>query len=305
MPDAEGQRESRGPDRTDRQVMEGWGAGLSGTVVRRDRVVHVEHIWGTAVTINVAGTTGRDRQALAAVDVCRDFLGRVDEVFSPYRPLSEVSLHRSGLGRPGVTTPDFAEVMAECRRIRMLTRGSFDPWSVPGGYDPSGYVKGWAAGRASGLLVAAGFADHLVNAGGDISARGDEEPGSGGGWPVGIVNPHRPTEIVEVVRLRDRAMATSGRYERGDHVTDPSTGTAAVRVDSVTVVGPDAGVADAVASAGLVDGVASMAWFGGLGSQWSLYVIAGETAHAYGSAFEDAAESREPDGGAGVPPGVS
>ena len=266
--------------------MAGWDLGVSGTVVRGDHVVHVEHVWGTAVTINVAGARGREREAMAAIGVCTAFFTRVDETFSTYKPLSEVTMHRAGLSRPGAHTADFEEVMAECRRVRTLTRGSFDPWSVPGGYDPSGYVKGWAAGRASGLLVTAGFADHLVNAGGDISASGDEDPGSGGGWPVGIVNPHQPAEIVEVVCLRDQAMATSGTYERGDHLTDPSTGTAAVRANSVTVVGPDAGVADAVASAGLVDGVASMEWFEALGPEWSLYVIDAETAHSYGPAFE-------------------
>ena len=89
--------------------------------------------------------------------------------------------------------------MAACRDLRAVTHGAFDPWAVPGGYDPSGYVKGWAAGRASARLASAGFGDHLINAGGDICASGDEEPGSGRGWPVGILNPHAPTEVIEVV----------------------------------------------------------------------------------------------------------
>jgi thiamine biosynthesis lipoprotein len=134
-------------------------------------------------------------------------------------------------------------------------------------------------------LVAASFADHLVNAGGDIYASGDELPGSGKGWPTGIVNPHDPTEIVEVVNLRNESMATSGRYERGDHVIDPSTGLPALAVDSATVVGPDPGVADALASAALVRGTASVTWFDSLGPDWSLYLVTGETASTFGPAF--------------------
>ncbi len=196
--------------RTSTEVVDGWAHGISGSVVREDQVVHVEHIWGTAITINLSGTHGRADQALAAIDGCREFFVEVDETFSTYKPMTEVSLFRAGLERPGQQSAEFEEVMRACRELRSLTQGAFDPWSVPGGYDPSGYVKGWAAGRAGQRLVAAGFTDHLVNAGGDIWASGDEVPGSRHGWPTGIVNPHQPAEVVEVVHLRNEAMATSG-----------------------------------------------------------------------------------------------
>jgi thiamine biosynthesis lipoprotein len=81
-------------------------------------------------------------------------------------------------------------------------------------------------------------------------------------------------------------MATSGRYERGDHVVDPATGAPAVGVDSATVVGPDSGIADAAASAALVDGLESVAWFGLLGPEWSLHVVIGDTANSFGPAFD-------------------
>ena len=38
------------------EVIDGWAEGISGSLVHEDRVVHVEHIWGTAMTINLAGT---------------------------------------------------------------------------------------------------------------------------------------------------------------------------------------------------------------------------------------------------------
>ena len=274
-----------GTSRTDHEIVEGWSRGISGTSVREDRVVHVEHIWGTAVTLTITGTSGREHEALTAIADCRALFERVDRTFSTYRAESEVALYRSGLDRPGRQSEEFEEVMRSCEDLRRTTLGAFDPWSVPGGYDPSGYVKGWAAGLSSAQLGQAGFGDHLVNAGGDICASGDEVPGAGTGWPVGIVNPHSPAEVVEVVVLRDQAMATSGAYERGGHVVDPDTGTPAVGVESATVVGPDPGVADAIASAALVHGQASMRWFVGLGSQWSLYLVAGDSAHLFGPAF--------------------
>ena len=63
-------------------------------------------------------------------------------------------------------------------------------------------------------------------------------------------------------------------------------GLPATAVDSATVVGPDAGFADALASAAQVSGMATMDWFAGLGPDWSLHLVAGEIAHSYGSAFD-------------------
>jgi FAD:protein FMN transferase len=267
------------------EIAEGWSHGVSGTALHADRVVHVEHVWGTVITINLAGTAGRDADAVAAIEGCCAYFAHVDATFSTYKALSEVTLHRAGLDRPSGPSPEFREVMEACRHLRSVTQGAFDPWAVPGGYDPSGYVKGWAAGRASERLYAAGLTDHLVNAGGDICARGDELPGSGGGWPVGILNPHDTTAVIEVVSLRNQSLATSGRYERGDHVIDPATGAPAVGVDSASVVGPDPGVADALASAALVCGEASTAWLADLGPEWSLYLVVGGTALTFGPAF--------------------
>jgi FAD:protein FMN transferase len=267
------------------EVIAGWDQQVSGSVVHADRLVHVEFTWGTAITVELRGTAGRSEDALAAVAQCRAWFAEVDERFSPFRALSEVTAVRNGLVRPESSSPDFRTVYHACESARLVTGGAFDPWAVPGGYDPSGYVKGWAAGRASALLLAAGFADNLVNAGGDIACAGDWESGSGRGWPVGIVNPHQPSEVVAVVDVRDAAVATSGRYERGDHVIDPRTGGPARAADSATVIGPDPGLADAAASAVLVAGTGCMAWFPGLGSQWSVLLVVGNQEYRHGLAF--------------------
>lgn len=270
------------------RVMHGWDEQASGTAVHADRLVHVEFIWATAVTLELHGTAGRADEALAAVARCCAWFVEVHERFSPFRARSEVTVARSGVARPGLASPDFIVVRRACERARDLTRGAFDPWRVPGGYDPSGYVKGWAAGRASAMLAAAGFADHLVNAGGDIVCAGDRESGSGRGWTIGIVNPHRASEVVAVVDVHNAAVATSGWYERGDHVIDPRTGQPALGADSATVVGPNPGLADAAASAVLVDGTECMSWFPALGAVWSVHLVVGDLEHHYGPAFEPA-----------------
>lgn len=271
--------------RNDDEVVAGWSRGVSGTVVHSDRIRHVEHVWGTAITINISVSKSGEGAALEAIDECVRFFAMVEETFSTYKPHTEVSLYRNSLRRPGQQSPAFNEVMAACVDLRTRSKGAFDPWSVPGGYEPAGYVKGWAAGRASEILRDGGFPNNLVNAGGDVCAHGNEVPGSGAGWPVGIVNPYSKKEIIEVVTLHGMSMATSGRYERGDHVIDPATGAPTTRVDSATVIGPDCGSADALASAAMVDGQASMVWFVELGSEWSLHLVVGGEVRTYGAAF--------------------
>jgi FAD:protein FMN transferase len=276
------------------EVTAGWSQGMSGTVFHPEHVIHVEHVWNTAITINVQGTQGREDGVESAIRRCSDFFGEVDRTFSTYSPQTEVSFYRNGLGWSAGHTREFDEVIAACTEIRALTRGAFDPWAVPGGYDPSGFVKGWAAGRASSLLRDAGFPDHLVNAGGDICTSGDERPASGGGWAVGIQDPRSPADVIAVVTLHDMSMATSGRYQRGDHVVDPVTGRPATAVDSATVVGPDAGTADALASAALVDGRDSLAWFTALGAEWSLHLVIGDAGYSFGPAFGQGPDAVSP-----------
>lgn len=270
-------------DRARKQVEAGWSVGESGSVVREDRVVHVEHVWGTAISIIVTGTTTREDPALTALAECSAWFAHVDRVFSTFRADSEVSAARRGFTGP--FSAEFEDVAGTCARLRDETEGVFDPWSVPGGYDPSGYVKGWGAQRALDLLGDAGFADVLVNAGGDVCARGVELPGLGAGWPVGIVSPYDRNEIVSVVRLRNAAMATSGRSERGDHVRAADGAPTGVRVDSATVVGPDLGEADALATAALLRGHGAARWIADRGDAWSLHLVAGGVAYTYGAAF--------------------
>ena len=101
--------------------------------------------------------------------------------------------------------------------------------------EPAGYVKGWAAERAADVLRDAGARDFAINLGGDIIASGERAAGET--WRIGVRHPDAAARIVLVIGVRHGAVATSGLYERGDHVTDARDGTVPVVWRSMTVLG--------------------------------------------------------------------
>src|SRR5215208_4811037 len=152
----------------------------------------------------------------------------VDATFSTYRADSEICRLDRGELAVRDAHPVVREVLARCERLRVRTGGYFDA-RAGGRLDPSGLVKGWAVDRAGALLAAAGARRFCVNAGGDVLVRG-------GPWRIGIRHPLRPDRLAAALEVRDAAVATSGGYERGEHIRDPVGGGAARGALSVTVV---------------------------------------------------------------------
>lgn len=248
------------------------------------RRVHTEHVWTTVVTIDVRGADLPAPDVAEVLRACAQFTHDVDSWFSPFRDDSAVCAIRRGELTEADAPAPVPEVLAECRRARDITSGVFDPWgSDTAGFDPSGYVKGWAAGRMAAMVTSAGFANVCVNAGGDVSCRGEQSPGHP--WAVGIQHPARRDDVVRVVHARDNAVATSGRYERGEHIFDPTTGGSPRRMlDSATVVGPDAGLADALATALVIAGAYGVRFLREI-PEYSAYLISGGRAQMFGPAF--------------------
>jgi thiamine biosynthesis lipoprotein len=217
-----------------------------------------EEQWGTVITVEV-----RDPIDDGAVGACFDWFRQVDDLFSTWR--SDTEIMQMGRGELSVddANPLVREVLALSEQMRLESNGAFDisfgareetasgPGRAP--IDPSGIVKGWAVARAGDMLRAAGASCFFVNAGGDIVTRG-RPVDSNAGWRVGIQHPWQRDRVAAVVAVADAAVATSGRYERGDHVVDPRSGVSAVDLASVTVIGPDLAVADAYATAAVVLG---------------------------------------------------
>jgi thiamine biosynthesis lipoprotein len=141
--------------------------------------------------------------------------------------------------------------------------------------DPSGLVKGWSVGRAAQILEAAGARNYCINAGGDIVTRGCPFPALY--WRIGIQHPLQRDQLAGVVAVRDRAIATSGAYERGDHIVDPHTSRPPADVLSVTIVGPDLATADAYATAAFAMGRAGPAWTARLAGYEAMTILADQT----------------------------
>jgi thiamine biosynthesis lipoprotein len=216
---------------------------------------------GTIVVIDVyatagpaaadAGPGGEDQQFSGQLAEAVAILHRADEIFSTWKPDSPVSRLRRGELSSAQAPAEVAEMLDLCAVARDLSGGWFDPWAVPGGFDPSGYVKGWAAQNALAALRSDGICGVLVNAAGDIASSGDL--GNGTPFRIGIADPFAPLRLAEIVELTG-AIATSGTYERGAHLIDPRSGRPAARAASASVAGPDLGLADALATALAVAG---------------------------------------------------
>jgi thiamine biosynthesis lipoprotein len=220
----------------------------------RHALHHREGVMGTIVTIDIYTVDGGTGHEIgAALAGARAFLQQADAVFSTWKPGSAVSRLRRGEITLAQAPADVADVVRACLLARDASAGWFDPWAMPGGFDPTGLVKGWAAQRAVAALRVPGVVGAIVNAAGDIAAFGALGPGAP--FRIGIADPFAPRRLATVVHL-GAAIATSGSYERGAHLIDPHSRTPAVRVASASVTGPDLGMADALATAVAVAGAA-------------------------------------------------
>lgn len=235
--------------------------GLDMTGVCRT-VRHVEYVMGTAVSIAIdPGPWGGGEVAPAMAAACAR-LHRADELFSPWKPASAVSRMQRRELRACDAPRDVTVVLELCRQARRSSEGWFDPWALPGGLDPSGLVKGWAAQDALSVLRGAGMAAAMVNAGGDVATFG--RPDGERPWVIGIRDPADAGSCVCALRSPG-AVATSGSYERGAHVLDPRTGLGAdAGLASATVAGPEPAVADALATGLLAAGVGGLKWLASL-----------------------------------------
>lgn len=214
---------------------------------------------GTAISLDLRGAA----IPTAAVEAAFDHLRDVDARFSPYLDDSEIS--RLGRGEIALAdcSADVPVVFERCEELRVLSDGFFDVarHRADGRVDPTGYVKGWAVEAAAAILDAAGATNYCLNAGGDILARGEPEPGRH--WRIGIRHPEQADRVAAVVDVRDVAVATSAGYERPGHIVDPHRGRPPEGILSVTVVGPSLAAADAYATAAYAMGPAGLAWLAG------------------------------------------
>jgi thiamine biosynthesis lipoprotein len=120
--------------------------------------------------------------------------------------------------------------------------------------DLGGIAKGYIVDQAIGILQHRGITSAAVNAGGDMYLLGRkiERP-----WRIGIQHPRNSQDILTTVSVSDRAVVTSGDYERFfeidgvryHHIFDPKSGLPSRLCRSVTIITENVALGDALATA--------------------------------------------------------
>jgi len=225
----------------------------------------------------------RDSAHEAIRDAFRE-IERIEKVFNRFDSASEVSRVNALAGIEEVTiSPELFKIIEDSIYYSEISNGSFDITVAPqkkGRHeevllnkdnlsvrfmspdikmDFGGIVKGYAVDRARDTLIAHGIRDALLNIGGNIYAMGNA--GTKDGWIVGIQHPGDRNKIIDRLNLKDRAVSTSGNYQRGTHIIDPATGSPAEGIVAVTVVAHSAEEADALSTAIFVMGKEKAAAF--------------------------------------------
>jgi len=134
--------------------------------------------------------------------------------------------------------------------------------------DLGGIAKGYAIDRAVKAMKEASAAGGMVDLGGDIMCFGAAPPGKKS-WHIGLQDPHHigvlpgTGSTLLVLKLTDRAIATSGNYRRFflidgkkfNHIIDVNSGKGGNKLSSVTIISRKATDADALATAVSVMGL--------------------------------------------------
>ena len=140
------------------------------------------------------------------------------------------------------------------RRVRVDLENSTVDLPVGMRLGLGGIAKGYGVDRAMAVLLEHGVAHGLINAGGDLKALGRNR---GALWRVAVRHPRDSERVLALIPVSNTAVVTSGDYLRFfevhgkpyHHIIDPRTGYPSEGCMSATVTGPDAALADALATA--------------------------------------------------------
>jgi FAD:protein FMN transferase len=195
-----------------------------------------------------------------SLKIARDTNGAFDPTIGPLTRLWHFSA-----GEPRLPDPsEIAEALGKLgwEKIKLDPHSHAVLLTEPGmAIDLGAFAKGYALERARDRIKERGISSALVNIGGDIMAMGEKEPGKP--WRVGIQDPRNPTSMVAVVAAKDRAVITSGDYERFfvkegkryHHILDPKTGYPAESLQSATILADDPSTTQPMGTALFVLGV--------------------------------------------------
>ncbi|MCB0284899.1 MAG: FAD:protein FMN transferase [Calditrichaeota bacterium] len=117
-----------------------------------------------------------------------------------------------------------------------------------------GIGKGFAANVASKKMRESGIENGVVNAGGDLISWGNQADGKP--WQIAVTDPKDKKKTIGWLDISNTAVVTSGNYEKFvefngqkyTHIINPKTGYPVFGTRSVTIICPDAELADALAT---------------------------------------------------------
>ena len=117
-----------------------------------------------------------------------------------------------------------------------------------------GIGKGYAAEMAKRVLQEIGVVSGVVNASGDLTTWGTQADGKP--WTIGIADPDNAALPFSYMNVTNTSVATSGNYEKFvmidgkkySHTINPKTGMPVSGIKSVTIICPNAEIADAMAT---------------------------------------------------------
>lgn len=238
-----------------------------------ETIIRTQILMGN-IPVSVSIDTAQSRRGLAIGTMEKAFAEakRVENTVSEWREESDATRLNQNAGKAWVPIgKDMRQILLLSRDISEKTDGAFDitfPSSdrqatyrdillepeLSLAFLPrkgmriavSGIAKGYIVDRMSDVLKKAGFKKYLINAG-DIYAQGR--------WTVGIRDPDGPPEaFLCQATLENQAISTSGNYERGPHLIDPTTKKPALGFKSLTVIAQKAALADALGTGLFVAG---------------------------------------------------
>lgn len=179
-----------------------------------------------------------------------DYFKYIDEKFSPYKQNSEVTKINDNSLKTANASSDLKKVLKLAQITKEKTNGYFDVYNK-NMFDPSGIVKGWAIHNASKILDKLSYQNYCIEAGGDIQTKGLNKDRNK--WAIGIRNPFNLKEIVKIMHLNGEGIATSGIYERGNHIYNPK-GNIKNEIVSITIIAPNIYEADRFATSAFAMG---------------------------------------------------
>lgn len=195
------------------------------------------------------------------LDVVRFALAVADDTDGVFDPTVGLRMERAGFdvehrSRRRVRTA-IADTGATFRDVEVDDERGTITLHKPLVLDLGAVAKGLAIDLAARAL--APLQHFAIDAGGDLYLAGTRATGQP--WSVGIRHPSIDDQLLDSLEVSDRAVCTSGNYERRSsdnadarHIVDPRSGVTAAALISATMISPSAMLADALATAAFVMG---------------------------------------------------